>query len=232
MRKVLLRLSAPWVLGSPKSRAKKLRSLAATERGSYLTLEWAAQQTESSRRAALYLRHATDEARHARLFWQRAQTLEPATGPLVADGEDLYRALGEEDFLAFVTHGERRGREQFEIYESYFRRREMLAEAELFARIAADERHHEAYSKKLLLERVGSEKEARRRLARVRRWEAWRIWRRVGRRAALGLYTLMIWALYPLILPYALVTRPFLKNPSGWRLPRVSSPARAGSKDG
>lgn len=223
MRKLLLKLSAPWVLGSPRARAEKLRSLAATERGSYLTLQWAAQRTESNVRAALYLRHAADEARHARLFWERAQTIEPASAPLRADGEDLYGALGEREFLAFLTHGERRGREQFEIYERYFRSHGLAEDAELFARVAADERHHESYSSKLLTEQAGTEVEARRSLRRVRRWEAWRTWRRVGRAAALRLYTVLIWALFPLILPYALALRPLLGSRAGWRKPRPNS---------
>lgn len=227
MRKLLLRLSASWALGSPRARAKKLRSLAATERGSYLTLQWAAQETESSARAALYLRHAMDEARHARLFWERANALWPAEGPLLADSEDLFRRLGEREFLAFVTHGERRGREQFEIYERYLRGRGFLEDAELFARIAADERHHESYSKKLLEEQAGSDAEAARSLSKVRLWEAWRSWRRVGRRLSLGIYTCLIWALFPVILPYALITRPLQKRQVGWRRPRLEE-ARPG----
>src|SRR5690606_18537826 len=95
MRRFLVSVSCPWVFRSPAAHARQLRSLARTEQGSYLSLQWAAQRCSSVERQALFLRHAADEARHAQIFWSRAAELEAPIGPLVADAEDLFEALGE-----------------------------------------------------------------------------------------------------------------------------------------
>jgi hypothetical protein len=196
--------------------------LAATEQGSYFSLQWAAQRSPSLERQALYLRHASDEARHAQIFWGRAEALEPPTGPLFADAEDLYESLGEVGFVAFVHHAERRGREQFEIYADYFGRKSALEDAQLFSNVTADERHHESYSFKLLVELSGSESAARRSLRRVRLWEGFRLWKRSGQTLAGALYALLIWGLFPILFPYALLARVFLRARSGF-LPRTST---------
>ncbi len=217
MRRLLLLGTAPWVFRSPRHTARKLRSLAATEQGSFLSLQWAAAQTTSTKRQSSYLRHATDEARHARLFWGRAGELAPPSAPLRADGEDLFAALGELGFLAFVHHAEARGREQFLLYARYFERVGREPERALFARIAREEKYHENYSLRLLEELATDAAEVRKTLRRVRLWEAWRAWRRVGRRMAYGIYVVVLWLLMPLLWPYSLVIRLVSPAPSGWQ---------------
>ena len=165
----------------------------------------------------MYLRHASDEARHAQLFWQSANEQEAPQGPLDADGEDLFIDLGEAKFLAFVHHAELRGLEQFEIYRDYFTRRERLPLAERLQGICRDEEHHAAYSWKLLVELSGSVKEPKQLLRKIQLWEAWRSWKRSGRFLSLGIYTLLIWFLFPILLPYAILVRSFSRRPSGWQ---------------
>ncbi len=230
MRRLLVRLACPWVFRSPEAHARHLRGLAATEQGSYFSLQWAAQRSPSLERQALYLRHASDEARHAQIFWGRAEALEPPTGPLFADAEDLYASLGEVGFVAFVHHAEKRGREQFEIYADYFGRKSAPLDAKLFSAVTADERHHERYSLKLLVELTGSEDAARRSLRRVRLWEAFRLWKRSGQTLAGALYALLIWGLFPILFPYSLVARLALPARSGF-LSR-SSPGEHSPEEG
>ena len=173
----------PIVWRLPGRAARKLHSFARAERGSMIDLMQAARTTPSAARAAMYLRHAADEARHARLFAQRSAELcrqrgrEPL-GEVRADTEALFERLGEVDFLAFVHRGERRGRAQFEAYHDYFVHRGAHEDASLFEGIIADERRHESYTRELLVELAGGEVAARAAMRRMGRWEAWRTWRR------------------------------------------------------
>ena len=67
----LARASSPWVWRSPARAARKLHGFALAEHGSMLDLRLAAARTTSPARAAAYLRHADDEARHAQMFIRR-----------------------------------------------------------------------------------------------------------------------------------------------------------------
>lgn len=227
MRRFLVSVSCPWVFRSSAAHARQLRSLAQTEQGSYFSLQWAAQRCASVERQALYLRHAADEARHAQIFWSRAAALEAPVGPLLADAEDLFADLGEVRFLAFVHHAEARGREQFETYERYLASRARPEDAALFRGVCADERHHEGYSLKLLIELSGSDAAAQEHLRAVRFWEAWRAWKRSGRGAANVLYGVLIWALFPILLPYSLLVRLMPQHAGGFQEPRRNEGALA-----
>lgn len=224
MRRLLVSVSCPWVFRSPAAHARQLRSLARTEQGSYLSLQWAAQRCPSVERQALFLRHAADEARHAQIFWSRAEHLEAPAGPLLADAEDLFETLGEVRFLAFVHHAEARGREQFETYARYFASRALAEDAALFRGVCADERHHESYSLKLLGELSGSDAAAQKHLRNVRLWEAWRSWKRSGKTLANALYSLLIWALFPILLPYSLLVRLLPARARGFRESKPNAP--------
>lgn len=183
----------------------RLAEFARTEQGSFLTLRLAANQTPSSARAALYLRHAADEARHARLLHTCAEELRGYRAPLLADAEDLYALRGELAFLAFVHHAEGRGRRQFELIAQELERQGRAATAELLRRIASEERHHELYSGRLLHDLAAGERSASAELARIRRWEAWRLFRRAGRSTAGHVYDALILALVPILAVYGLV---------------------------
>ncbi|HLT36674.1 MAG TPA: ferritin-like domain-containing protein, partial [Enhygromyxa sp.] len=127
MKRLLVRLLNPLVWRRPAHAARKLHGFALAEHGSLLDLRLAARLTPSPIRAAAYLRHADDEARHAQMFGKRAAALAreagiAAPGPAVADCEQLFESLGELDFLAFVHRGEARAIVQFRGYIDYFQR--------------------------------------------------------------------------------------------------------------
>lgn len=208
----------------PGNAARKLASFADAERSSMVDLQQAAGATGSVERAGRYLRHASDEARHARLFARRSAELRRADGkrPLGeprADVDDLFAVLGEVGFLAFVHRGERRGRQQFEAYRDHFAGRGADTERALFEAILVDERRHEAYTYELLVELAGGERKARAALRRAGRWELWRLWRRAGRRLAHAVYSVAMVALYVAALPAAIAVKLSRRSRPGWRLP-------------
>jgi hypothetical protein len=219
----LAQILNPIVWRLPGRPARKLYSFARAERGSMIDLMQAARTTQSAVRAAMYLRHAADEARHARLFAQRSAELRRAhgvepLGEVRADTEALFERLGERDFLAFVHRGERRGRAQFETYRDYFVHRGADEDAALFEGIIADERRHEAYTRELLVELAGSEAAARAAMRRMGRWEAWRTWRRAGRGLAQWVYAIAMCAVYVLAMPMAVLVRAVRPVRRGWQL--------------
>src|SRR5258706_4060133 len=127
MRAALTRMTSGVVWRWPRREVRLLRSFARAEASSVLDMLLAARSTPSAARRAFYLRHALDEARHARMFAARADQLAverggtPA-GAARADYEALFERLGEVAFLAFVHRGERRGRKQFEAHRDHFAR--------------------------------------------------------------------------------------------------------------
>lgn len=219
----LARILNPIVWRLPGRPARKLHAFARAERGSMIDLAQAARTTRSAARAAMYLRHAADEARHARLFAQRSAALrrergaEPL-GEVRADTEALFERLGEVDFLAFVHRGERRGRAQFEAYRDYFVHRGAGEDAALFEGIIADERRHESYTRELLVELTGGEPEARAAMRRMARWEAWRTWRRAGQALAQRVYAISMFAVYVVAMPLAVLVRAVRPVRRGWQL--------------
>ncbi|MBC8070018.1 MAG: hypothetical protein IAG13_16895, partial [Deltaproteobacteria bacterium] len=106
----LARWLAPLVWWGRRRSAHRLLVFAQAERASMIDLRVAARLTTSPSRAAAYLRHADDEARHATMFVRRAAELLREIGASAptdvhADCESLFARLGELDFLAFVHHG-------------------------------------------------------------------------------------------------------------------------------
>jgi hypothetical protein len=221
IRRGVLRLVTPIVWRVPGHGARKLHGFARAEQGSRIDLLQAAQRTESLARRALYLRHALDETRHASMFWRRGNELaRTPSSPPVADTENLFERLGERRFLAFVHLGERRGREQFELYAHHFGKRGDARTEALFGAILVDEHRHEDYTRALLVELCGGEPAARRELRRAAMWEAWRTWRRAGRNLAGAVYTLAMIAIYLVVAPIAAL---------GLRLRKVDRAARWGA---
>lgn len=221
---LLARLLNPIVWRLPGRDARKLFSFARAEHGSMIDLQQAARATASAERASMYLRHASDEARHARMFANRSAELRRARGARSfghprADTEDLFDNLGELGFLAFVHRGERRGRAQFEVYRDYFARRGLERNEALFTAIIADEQRHERYTYELLVELAGGEKPAAVALKRSARWEAWRTWRRLGRAVVQPIYGLLMTVLYLVSMPLALLVRVVRPVRAGWRPP-------------
>lgn len=177
-----------------------------------IDLRLAARATESPARAALYLRHADDEARHAQIFERRAAEILRADGraPLGrahADTEHLFARLGEVGFLAFVHHGEARALQQFEGYRHWFEARGRRRDASVLQGIMKDERRHADYTWDLLVALCGDDASAERAVARARRWELWRRWRRLGRGLAAPIYGALALVLYVVAAPLSLIVR-------------------------
>jgi rubrerythrin len=232
-RQAVVRLVTPLVWRVPGHGARKLYGFARAEQASRIDLLLAAQQTDSLRRRGLYLRHAIDETRHAAMFWRRSTELRGEEqrapfSPPVADTEDLFERLGERRFLAFVHRGERRGREQFELYARHFAARGDARTEALFEAILSDERRHESYTRALLVELAGSERAARTELRRAALWEAWRIWRRAGRALAGAIYTIAMMVIYLVTGPIAALGLRALRRRTSWHL-LASAHATTGS---
>lgn len=217
------RVLNPLVWRWPGHAARKLYGFALAEHGSMLDLRLAARVTGSPSRAAAYLRHADDEARHCQMFTKRARQLARESGrplelpPPRADCEQLIAELGEVDFLAFVHVGEARAIEQFHAYIRYFRRTGRERDATLLETILVDEDRHAAYTRTLLVEVAGGEPSARRALRRVRRWELWRRWLRAGRFLAERVYVVTMVVVYAAAAPLSLLVRWARPSRSGWR---------------
>lgn len=221
MNALTARLFGPLAARIPGHSARMLLGFARAELASMLDLRAAAQGSPSEARRALYLRHALDEERHARMLHQRGAELvrargEPPPSPPRADTEDLFERLGEVAFLAFVHHGERRGRMQFEVHRDAFAKRGDDKTRALFEALIADERRHEAYTWELLVEMAGGEPAARAALRRAAGWEAWRSWRRAGRALAQIVYKALMSVLFVALLPWSLLVRVFRPVRTGW----------------
>jgi rubrerythrin len=211
MRVALARLTSQVVWRWPRREVRLLRSFARAEASSLLDMVAAARLTSSPARRAAYLRHALDEARHARMFAARADEIDaergrPVVGVPRVDYEALYERLGEIGFLAFVHRGERRGRRQFEAHRDHFSRIGDARGRALFEVILSDERRHESYTRELLVELAG-QAGARRALRRAAAWEAWRLWRRAGRFVAALLFNIFMTALFVALAPLGIGMR-------------------------
>jgi hypothetical protein len=224
-------LLAPIAWRIPGHAARMLHGFAQAEQGSMVDLLAAANLTPSPERRALYLRHALDEARHAAMFARRSSELSKARGraslgPVVADTEQLFERLGEPRFLAFVHLGESRARAQFAAHIRACRGTGDERSAALLVAISADEAEHERYTRALLVELAGGEREARRAVRRAVAWEAFRLWRRAGRFLSARLYAALMTILFVAVAPLALVVRIVRPARAGWVGPGASPEGR------
>lgn len=218
------RIASPVAWRSPLARARRFHGFAHAEASSMIDLRLAARGTDCPVRAAQYLRHADDEARHAVMFERCAARLRrdaerPPLPPVRADTEALFEALGEPGFLAFVHHGEARALAQFEVYRRWFEARGLGREAAVLAAIMPDERRHAAYTWDLLVALCGDERAASGAVRRARRWELWRRWRRAGRALTVPLYRVLAGVLYCLAAPSSLLIRVIRPVRTGFRPP-------------
>ncbi len=225
--RLVARLTSPWAWRSPRKKAHQFYAFAQAEESSKLDLLLAANQAQDLDMKAAFIGHALDETRHARMFAQRADELtrdDPRRriGRVMADFEHLYPALGEARFLAFVHHGERRGRNQFEVYAAYLQRGGDKKSAAMLDAILVDERRHEAYTGEALMHLSGGGRATQRLVRQMVAWELWRTWRRLGRDLATAAFTLVMLAIYMAAAPLALVVRWLLPARVGWR--RASEP--------
>ena len=212
---------SPLTWGSPSRTVRRLSAFARAEEGSRIDLIAAARLCQDTERAAKYLAHARDEARHTRIFANRARQLAeqgglPPPDPVRADGDHLFEQLGEVDFLAFVHLGEDRAVQQFSHYERWLSPRDPRTGA-VFSALIEDERGHSTYSRSLLVSMVG-EVAAKKAIRRARLWEAWRVWRRLGRTTARLIYVILFSSLIPLLAVLSLWVRRVRPAHRGWRI--------------
>ncbi len=225
---LVLRLSAPFAWGSDRRIATKLHGFALTEQGSALDMFRAAEAATDPQHRRLYLRHALDEARHARRFREAAVALVPDSVPRAHERhhalpQDLYARLGTERFLAFVHLSEAQAHKQFVVLARHFERQHERHEraaqrgerfqsiAQLFSELAREEQFHVAYSRHLLGQLYAKEVRERRvakALSRERRALAWAAWKRAGVRLGGRFTTLLMAVVFVLALPlFAVIAR-------------------------
>ena len=204
--------TASWHL--PGRRWRRLLAFAEAEAESALELRCAASLTPEPERAALYLRHAADEARHAQILrrWAEVARSAPVQLPRRGHGQ-LFQRLGEASFVAFVHLGERRGRRQFEAHQRFFERRDP-ALATAIGSILEDERRHEAYTGELVSVGLGGELGPKA-MRRARWFDRVLRWRRAGAALTTPLFALTMGVLYLLCAPLAWAAR--RRRPTGWR---------------
>jgi hypothetical protein len=201
--------------------AARLQAWACAEEGSRIDLMLAANACPDPDRAAAYLRHAHDEARHTRMFAARARALAAEAGrppppPARADTDALYDRLGEAGFLAFVAQGEARALADFRRTADALSDTDPRTAATLRALIP-DEAHHAAYTRALLHETDAAPGALR----RVRAWALWRGWLRLGRRLTRPLFLLLFASLAPLLALSAIWARAARPARSGWQPPEA-----------
>ena len=216
---LLARLGGLWAFSRRSRTARLLLGFAATEQQSQIELRQAAAACSDVRRRAMYLRHALDEARHARAFFEQASKILQAHGEgtvfPTAPSEELFGRLGETRFVAFVARGERQGRIEFEVYGRLLRKRGQGELAALFEGLVKDERQHEAYTARLLGELCG-EKGARSLMRWVGRRYLWSELRRPGRAFSGFVYATSMWLAFWLLAPYSLLFRRFSRPRLGF----------------
>jgi len=197
----------------PGRRWRRLLAFAEAEAESALELRCAAAATVDPERAALYLKHAADEARHAQILHRRAALARgaPVTLPRRGHGR-LYERFGERVFVAYVHRGERRGRRQFEAHVRFFEERDPPLAAALTS-ILTDERRHERYTGELLEGPFADGAARARRRARLA--DLGHRWRRAGAALTAPLFALLMLVLYLLAAPLALGAR--AREADGWR---------------
>ncbi len=231
----LLRPIHSWVWDSPRRRARKLLRFAETEADGGRDLCRAAELTSDALLRRLFLRHASDEHRHAELFRKRGRALIRSLPPAAetsfeanwfAPGErglDDLHVDGEDDasLLAFLHLSEKAAAGRFALYQEVL---SVDPETQaVFDAILRDEVFHMTYTHQQLT-RVAPRKWSAR-LWKARLGRLWKAYLRVAAAVAGLLGTLMLLLQYALFLPLFawLARRKARGEPQGW------FPARPGT---
>ncbi len=211
MRVLLARVTGALRWSTKEKAARLFMAFARAERSSHYDMLAAARLSPDPERRAAYVRHASDEARHALMFTLRAEQLNHSIAAhpreYTADFEHLFERLGELDFLAFVHLGEQRGRRQFAVYREELASKGDDKSRALFDAILTDEAQHASYTRTFLDRVSGGQVQSQKALRRVRRWELWRAWLRLGRVTSSALFTWSMRGVYLLLLPFALIEK-------------------------
>lgn len=216
-----VRMAAPLAWRNEARTAQKLLGFAATEAGSALDMLKAAELERDPRLRRLFFVHATDEARHAEMFARAARA---RGGPVAlsvyqqahAVRQNLYQQLGRTAFLAFCARAEKKGQQHFAALARHFQGDVTLSA--LFERIEKDERFHVRYAEKEL-ERLAARdpRAVQKARAKVRLQDAWRAWRRAGRRLGDLVARAVLAVFFFVALPvFALLQRALDPEQTGW----------------
>jgi hypothetical protein len=225
---MLLRPLHRWIWSDPNRRARKLLRFAETEADGGRDLIRAAELTSDPLLRRLYLRHATDEQRHAELFRRRGRTilqsLPPATkagfqADWFAPGErgldDLrVEQEAEDSLLAFLHLSEKAAAGRFAMYRDVIQFDP--ATRDVFDEILHDEAFHMNYTYAQLA-RIAPERSGRRlwwaRLSRL-----WKGYLRLATALAGLLGGIMLMLQYFILLPpFALLAKRAQRGElSGW----------------
>ena len=225
-RRLWIRLTGHVAWRLPGWPARLVSSFRDTEHCSAVDVLSAAELTTRRDLRGNYLRHALDEARHARLFAGRAAALgaRPPSAPIegghhllahgVVDGRTLYERLGEQGFLAFVYVAEAEACEQFGLYID-----DALPDADTTATLKkalGDEHFHVEYSRQALEQwrRAGEGPAIGAAVFKV--WaDRWKErWLRGSHTIGEAVSSLWLWLLYATFAPFRLVAAP---ESGGWR---------------
>ena len=233
----LLRPLHRWVWSDRRRRANKLLRFAATEADGGHDLSRAAELTNDALLRQLYLRHALDEHRHARLFRDRGLALltECQNGkeswsqfeanwfsPGERGLDDLRVDKDSQDgLLAFLHLSEKAAARRFCIYQEVLVSDPMTQS--VFKDVLKDEAFHMAYTYKQLA-RVSPRRHGWR-LWQARLVRVWKAYLRLMVAVASVIGTALLLLQYFLLLPpFALLAkRGALKEPPGWWTRRPAS---------
>jgi hypothetical protein len=235
----LLRPIHTWVWDDPGRRARKLLRFAETEANGGRDLCRAAELTRDGLLRQLYLRHASDEQRHAELFRRRGRALIQSL-PCAAEssfeanwfapgerGLDEVDVGGENDasLLAFLHLSEKAAAGRFALYQEV-----LAADPEtqaVFSTILRDEIFHMTYTHQQLI-RVAPRKWSAR-LWKGRLGRLWKAYLRVAAAVAGLLGTLMLLLQYVLFLPpFAWLAKwKARREPQGWFPRGAGTPLRS-----
>ena len=218
-----------WVLWlSQRRRSRKLLQFADVEADGGRDLVRAAELTDDPRLRRLFLAHARDEERHAKLFRARGLALRGddgsgTTGGLadrIGRGEpglDDLRVEQEDDesLLAFIHLSERTAASEFASYRAVLRH-DPSTQA-VFERVLRDEESHMRYSL-AELNRVSPD-HSRRALWRARLRRVWKAYLRLAVGLAEIISTILLMLQYFILLPpFALIAKRMARRePRGWR---------------
>jgi len=240
-----------WVWQDARRRARKLLRFAETEADGGRDLSRAAEVTTDPLLRRLYLRHAQDEERHARLFRARGRELfhalageagrdgETNDGPeraprfeanFLAPGErgldDLrIESENDESLLAFLHLSEEAAARRFVIYQEALEHDP--GTRDVFREILHDEAFHMSYTHAQLARIAGPR--ARRRIWQARLGRLWKAYLRIAAALAGVLGSLLLRLQYFVLLPpfVLLARRAARREAEGFSASRALPDARS-----
>ena len=225
--RALLKPVQRWIWRDPARRGQRLLRFSEVEADGGRDLVRAAELTPDARLRRLYLRHASDERRHAEIFRTRALELlraHPAakagsTGDWLAPGErglDDVEVVRDRDasLLAFLHLSERAAARDFTVYRNALT--QDPESQQVFERILRDEVFHMNYTRRELA-RLSPDRD-RALLWRARLGRVWKAYLRFAVWLAGLLGGVLLTLQYFLLMPFFawIAKRAARREPEGW----------------